>query len=101
MMFTRSLRPRIMSGEIDCSIRIWRAPRVKVGGRYPVEVPGLGGGHVIVDGIREIALFDVTPQLARRSGFADVTDLMKVAKHGAGTNIYLIDFHYEGVAGRS
>jgi hypothetical protein len=90
MMFTKRLRPRIVSGEIDCTIRIWKYPHVKVGGRYPLE-----GGHVVVEKIREISLSDVTPQLARRSGFEGVVDLLKVAKHGAGTHVYLIDFHYE------
>jgi hypothetical protein len=90
MMFTQRLRPRIVSGEIDCTVRIWRSPRVKVGGRYPLE-----GGHVVVEKIREISLADITPQLARRSGFEGVVDLLKVAKHGAGTHIYLIDFHFE------
>ena len=95
MMFTRRLRPRIVAGEIDCTVRIWKYPHVKAGGRYPIEVPGLGSGHVVVETVREIALADVTPALARRSGFEDVDDLLGVARHGAGTHVYLIDFHYE------
>jgi len=95
MMFTRRLRPRIVSGEIDCTVRIWKYPHVKVGGRYPVEAPGIGGGHVVVEAIREIALSDITPELARRSGFEDVEELLGVARHGAGDHVYLIDFRYE------
>ena len=34
MVFTKKLREPIMRGEITCSVRIWRSPRVKVGGRY-------------------------------------------------------------------
>jgi hypothetical protein len=93
MMFTRRLRPRIVSGEIDCTVRIWQSPRVKIGGRYPLE-----GGHVVVDKIREISIADITPHLARRSGFDGVIDLLKTAQHGAGTHVYLIDFHYEDEA---
>lgn len=37
---------------------------------------------------------DITPKLARESGFLGVLDLLKVAKHGRGENIYLIRFHY-------
>jgi hypothetical protein len=96
MMFTKRLRSRIVSGEIDCTIRIWQSPHVKVGGRYPLE-----GGHVLVEKVREISLADVTPQLARRSGFEGVVDLLKVAKHGPGTHVYLIDFHYEDGASSS
>jgi hypothetical protein len=32
--------------------------------------------------------------LARESGFLGVLDLLKVAKHGKGENIYLVRFHY-------
>jgi hypothetical protein len=32
--------------------------------------------------------------LARESGFLGVLDLLKVAKHGRGENIYLVRFHY-------
>ena len=89
MTFTKRLREPIMRGEITCSIRIWRRPHVKVGGCY-----ALGPGHVEVTAIREIALGDITPELARRSGFQGVVDLLKVAKHGAGERVYLIDFEY-------
>jgi len=89
MTFTKRLREPIMRGEVTCSIRIWQRPRVKVGGRY-----ALGPGFVQVKAIRQIALSDITPALARRSGFQGVVDLLKVAKHGAGENVYLIDFQY-------
>jgi hypothetical protein len=87
--FTKRLREPIMRGEITCSVRIWQRPHVKVGGRYR-----LGDGAVEVTGIRRIDLVDITPELARRSGFAGVVDLLKVAKHGAGENVYLVDFEY-------
>ncbi|WP_321476470.1 hypothetical protein [uncultured Paludibaculum sp.] len=32
--------------------------------------------------------------LARESGFLGVVDLLKIAKHGRGDNIYLVRFHY-------
>jgi hypothetical protein len=37
---------------------------------------------------------DITPDLARASGFLGVLDLLKVAKHGSGDRIYLVRFHY-------
>jgi hypothetical protein len=49
---------------------------------------------VEVTALREIALADVTPALARRSGFAGVVDLLKVAKHGAGERVFLVEFEY-------
>lgn len=89
MMFTKHLREPVMRGEITCSVRIWQRPHVKVGGRYR-----LGAGAIEVTSIREIALEDITPDLARRSGFLGVVDLLKVAKHGPGERIYLIEFKY-------
>lgn len=89
MKFTKRLREPIMRGEITCSVRIWQSPRVKVGGRY-----ALGPGFVEVTSIRQITLDHITPTLARRSGFAGVVDLLKVAKHGPGEKIYLIEFEY-------
>ena len=43
-----------------------------------------------------IQLADVTPALARESGFLGVVDLLKVAKHGRGENVYLVRFRYVG-----
>ena len=91
MIFTKRLREPVMRGEITCSVRIWQSPRVKVGGRY-----ALGPGAIRVTALKEIALSDITPDLARRSGFAGVVDLLKTAKHGPGERVYLVEFEYEG-----
>jgi hypothetical protein len=89
MMFAKLLRDGVRRGEITCSVRIWARPRVRVGGRYRME-----NGEIEVDSIEPIGLPDITPELARESGFLGVLDLLKVAKHGLGDNIYLIRFHY-------
>ncbi|MDB5493751.1 MAG: hypothetical protein JWP86_1088 [Phenylobacterium sp.] len=89
LMFTKRLREPIIRGEITCTVRIWRKLHVKIGGRYP-----LGAGHVEVTRIQHIDLSDVTEDLARRSGFEHLDDLMSVAKHGPGESVYLIDFEY-------
>jgi hypothetical protein len=89
MMFTRRLREPVTRGEVTCSVRIWQRPHVKVGGRYPLEA-----GVIEVTSIREIAIADITPDLARRSGFLGVVDLLKVAKHGPGERVYLVEFKY-------
>jgi len=51
-------------------------------------------GEIEILSIEPIGLPDITHQLARKSGFLGVLDLLKVAKHGKGDNIYLIRFHY-------
>ena len=55
---------------------------------------GIRRGGIEVDSIEHIGFPDITPELARESGFMGVLDLLKVAKHGRGENIYLIRFHY-------
>lgn len=90
MMFAKPLREPVMRGDITCSVRIWQSPRVKAGGRYP-----LGPGAIHVTSIREIGFDDITPDLARRSGFLGVVDLLKVAKHGSGQRVFLVEFEYE------
>ena len=89
MTFTKQLRERIRRGEITCSVRFWTRPHVRIGGRYPMEE-----GEIEVDSIERIGFPDITPELARESGFLGVLDLLKVARHGRGENIYLIRFHY-------
>jgi hypothetical protein len=89
MQFAKQLRERIRRGRIRCTVRVWTGPRVKVGGRYPME-----GGHVVVDSIEPVRMRDITYDLARESGFDSVEDLLKIAKHGRGTKVYLIRFHY-------
>jgi hypothetical protein len=89
MMFTRRLRDGVRRGDITLSIRIWKSPRVKAGGRYPME-----DGEIEVESIEPIGFPDITPELARASGFLGVLDLLKVAKHGSGEKIYLVRFHY-------
>jgi hypothetical protein len=89
VQFAKILRSRIRSGEITCSVRIWRQPRVKVGGVYP-----LSPGEIEVVSIQVMNRDDITPALARRSGFESVSELMKVAQHGSGENVFLVEFVY-------
>jgi hypothetical protein len=51
-------------------------------------------GHVVVDSITPIDTADITEDLARESGFGSVEDLLGIARHGSGENVYLIRFHY-------
>jgi len=89
MHFIEKLRPGIKRGDITTTIRIWQKPRVKLGGDYAMD-----GGHVHVTGMREIAVDQITPKMARDSGFDGVIDLLKTAKHGRGEKVYFIAFEY-------
>ncbi len=89
MQFTKRLREPVRNGEITKSVRVWKSARVKVGNRYRME-----SGFVIVDALQTIELNDITPSLARDTGFSSVAELLKVAKHGRGETIFLVSFHY-------
>jgi hypothetical protein len=89
MQFTKRLREPVMRGEVTCSVRIWQKPHVKAGGKYRI-----GPGVIEVTDVREIELADITPELARKSGFLGVVDLLKVAKHGPGERVFLVEFVY-------
>src|SRR4051812_26778745 len=89
MVFTKRLREGIRRGRIRCSVRIWTRPHVKTGGRYQMD-----DGHIVVESIESIRQKDITYDLARESGFQSVDDLLAIAKHGKGSRVYLIRFHY-------
>jgi hypothetical protein len=89
MTFAKPLRPRVISGEITKSVRIWQTPRVRIGGRYP-----LGPGHIEVTHLTEVDRSDITEALARETGFANLEELMGVAQHGRGERVFLVEFVY-------
>jgi hypothetical protein len=89
MLFVKYLRDGIRSGSITCSVRVWHRPRVTAGKRYRMDE-----GVIEVDSIVPITFDHITRSLARACGFAGVPDLLKVAKHGSGENVYLVRFHY-------
>jgi hypothetical protein len=90
VQFTQKLREGVRSGAITTSIRIWKSPHVKAGGRYHMP-----GGSIRVTAIREISWDDVSDSMARDSGFHGRVDLLKTAKHGGGHKVYFIRFKYE------
>lgn len=91
MQFAKALRSRIQSGEITCSVRIWKRPHVKVGGRY-----SLPPGEIEVVSLRGITRDQISTRLAKRSGFNSVDELLEVAQHGTGRFVFLVEFVYHG-----
>jgi hypothetical protein len=51
-------------------------------------------GHIVVESITKIAITEITIDMARESGFESVDDLLQIARHGSGDNVYLIRFYY-------
>jgi hypothetical protein len=62
---------------------------VKVGGRY-----SLPPGEIEVVALRGITRDQISTRLAKRSGFDSVAELLKVAQHGAGQFVFLVEFVY-------
>jgi hypothetical protein len=60
-----------------------------VGGRY-----ALPPGEIEVLSITGLTRDELTPELARRSGFASIEDLLETARHGSGECIFLVEFRY-------
>ena len=89
MQFTKILRPRVQSGELTMSVRIWKRPHVKMGGRY-----ALPPGEIEVTSIEAISLDRLTDEIARESGFEDLASLLEVAQHGRGETVFIVRFVY-------
>jgi hypothetical protein len=92
MEFSRDLRAAVIAGDISVSFRLWRRPKVRVGGRYPV-----GPAIIEVDAIELVPFASVGPADVRRAGEKDLESLRERAAHAGpiddGTLVYRIEFH--------
>jgi hypothetical protein len=92
MEFSRELRNDVLAGDITLSVRLWKRPRVKQGGRYRV-----GPGEIEVDAIELVPFAAITRADVRRAGEADRETLRRRAAHAGpideGTLVYRIEFH--------
>jgi hypothetical protein len=90
--FSRELRNDVLAGDITLSVRLWKVPRVKEGGRYRV-----GAGEIEVDAIELVPFAAVTREDVRRSGEPDRETLRQRAAHAGpiheDTLVYRIEFH--------
>jgi hypothetical protein len=90
--FSRELRDHVIAGEITVSFRLWRRPKVRVGGRYPV-----GPAQIEVDSVELMPFAAITPADVRRSGEPDREALRRRAAHagpiGDDTLLYRVEFH--------
>jgi hypothetical protein len=94
VLFSQELRDDVLAGEITVSFRLWKRPKVKVGGRYPV---GPGQSLIEVDSIELIPFGDIAEADARRAGEPDRETLRRRAAHAGpiddGTLVYRVEFH--------
>ena len=94
MLFSPELREDVLAGDITVSFRLWKRPKVKAGGRYPV---GPGPGLIEVDSIELMPFAGITDADVRRAGEPDRETLRRRAAHAGpiddGTLLYRIEFH--------
>jgi hypothetical protein len=64
--FSRELRDDVLAGEITLSVRLWKRPKVKLGGGYPV-----GLDEIEVDSIELVPFAAITAEDVRRAGDLD------------------------------
>jgi hypothetical protein len=92
VQFSPELREDVASGLITVSFRLWKRPKVKVGGRYPV-----GLVSIEIDSIELVPFSSLTRLDIRRSGERDRESLRQRAAHAGpideDTLLYRIEFH--------
>jgi hypothetical protein len=95
VQFSKELRDDVIAGAITVSFRLWRRPKVKAGGRYPI-----GPVHIEVDSVELLPFAAITAADVRRSGEPDRETLRKRAAHAGpiddDTLLYRIEFHLAG-----
>jgi hypothetical protein len=92
--FSRELREDVLSGDITLTVRLWKRPQVRPGGRYRV-----GPGEIEVDAIELVPFAAITVADLRRAGEPDRETLRRRAAHAGpiddDTPVYRIEFHAE------
>jgi hypothetical protein len=94
-MFSPDLRDEVAAGEVTVSVRLWRRPKVKVGGRYPVA-----GAVIEVTSMELVPFASITNADVRRCGGPDREALRTRAAHAGpiddDTPVYRIEFQVVG-----
>ena len=92
MEFSRELRYDVLAGDITLSVRLWKRPRVRQGGRYRV-----GPGEIEVDDVELVPFSAISEEDVRRAGEVDREALRRRAAHAGpieeDTLVYRIEFH--------
>ena len=95
MQFSPELRDDVAAGDITVSFRLWKRPKVKVGGRY-----SMGPATIEVDAIDLVPFGSVTRADVRRAGERDRESLRARAAHAGpiadDTLVYRVEFRVVG-----
>jgi hypothetical protein len=96
VQFSRELRDDVLAGDITLSVRLWKRPQVREGGRYRV-----GPGEIEVDAIELVPFAAITEADVERAGEPDRETLRIRAAHAGpiedDTLVYRVEFHALGI----
>jgi hypothetical protein len=91
MQFSSDLREAVATGDITLSVRLWRRPKVRVGGRYAVA-----GAVIEVTSVELLPFSSITSADVRRCGESDREALRARTAHAGpvsdDTLVYRIEF---------
>jgi hypothetical protein len=97
VQFSPDLRDEVAAGIVTLSIRLWRRPKVRVGGRYPVA-----GTFIEVISIELVPFSSITAADVHHCGESDREALRTRVAHAGpvhdDTPVYRIEFHVAGLA---
>ena len=92
MQFSRELRSDVLAGDITLTVRLWKRPKVRPGGRYPVDL-----GEIEVDSVELVPFAAFTASDVHRAGESDRDAFRARAAHAGpiddGTLVYRVAFH--------
>jgi hypothetical protein len=91
VQFSPDLQDEVAAGEVTLTVRLWRRPKVRLGGRYRVA-----GAMIEVTAIELVPFSSITSADVRRCGEPDREALRARASHAGpvtdDTPIYRIEF---------
>jgi len=94
MLFKQDFHQRLVDGTITTTYRWWKTARVKAGNTYRLNSEGV----VKVDGIRSLAMSDISEDEAQASGFesreALIAQLAWSGTIGEDSSVFRVAFHY-------
>jgi hypothetical protein len=100
MQFSPDLRDPVATGDVTVSVRLWRRPKVRVGGRYPVA-----GAVIEVTALELLPFSSITTADVRACGEPDREALRARAAHAGpvtdDTLVYRIEFRVIEPTGRA
>jgi len=92
VQFSRELRDDVLTGDITLSVRPWKRPQVRQGGRYRV-----GLGLIEIDAVELVPFAAITEANVWRAGESDREALRERAAHAGPidehTLVYRIELH--------